>query len=290
MRSSLLALLLSVLGYSILNISQAVQKIGLSLYTRNRVAGATVWVGALLASGVSFGIVFIALSIGTVSVVGAAAGTGLVSVAIFSAVFLGESVRRDKILALAAIVAGAALVALFPVEGTDIYREVLLWVIPAVVSVIAVIVVVLLPRGAPRAITVAGFSGFLGAYSQLFQKRAAEGVSGAEGFAEVVARLVHDPINLVWVGMSASSMVVIQFAYRHAEATRIIPVFTALFIITPVLGGIAVYGERLSPLQWCGVVAISVGAVVLGRDTNERPAGGDTRREDGEKSSLSGDT
>jgi len=264
MRSSLLALLLSVLGYSILNISQAVQKIGLSLYTRNRIAGAALWSGALLASGVSFGIVFVALSIGTVSVVGAAAGTGLVALTAFSALFLGESVRPGKVAAIAAIVVGAALVALFPVEGTDSYREVLLWVIPAGITVAAVIVVVLLPGGTLRGTAIAGLSGFLGAYSQLFQKRVAEGLSGTDTVGEVVTRLVHDPINLVWVGLSAASMVVIQFAYRHAEATRIIPVFTAMFIITPVLGGIAVFGERLSPLQWCGVAVISVGAVILG--------------------------
>jgi drug/metabolite transporter (DMT)-like permease len=264
MQTSLLALLLSVFGYSILNVSQAVQKIGLSLYSKSRVAGAAVWTGALVASGVSFGIVFIALSIGTVSVVGAAAGTGLVSLVVFSAVFLGEPIRPGKIVAIVAIVGGAALVALFPVEGIDAFRRLLLWVIPAVITVAAIITIVLLPTGPPRGTAIAGLSGFLGAYSQLFQKRAADGISGAESVGAVAAGLLHDPINLVWIGLSAASMVVIQFAYRHAEATRIIPVFTALFIITPVLGGIAVYGERLSPLQWFGVAVISAGAVVLG--------------------------
>ncbi|MFW6262208.1 MAG: hypothetical protein ACOC6J_11570, partial [Spirochaetota bacterium] len=69
----------------------------------------------------------------------------------------------------------------------------------------------------------------------------------------------------VWAGLSVVSMVVIQFSYRHGQATQIIPVFTGNFILVPVVGGVIVFGESLGTVQWAGVVLIVVGSIVLGR-------------------------
>ncbi len=256
---ALLAALLAWVGYSILNISQAVQKIGLQRQAEGHLAvGRVLWVGALGASGGSFAIVFAAISVGQVAVVGALAGTGLVSLALFSRLAMGEQMGWVRMLAISVTVSGAALVALLPAAGEETtFRPLLLWLVPVVVAAMAGGAVFTVPEGPVRGLVIAGLSGFLGAWSQLFQKLLAEDFAG-------VATLLSDPLTLVWFGLSFASMVVIQFAYRFAEAIRIIPVYTALFIATPVIGGVAVFGEVLSLFQWVGVALILGGALVLG--------------------------
>jgi drug/metabolite transporter (DMT)-like permease len=74
---------------------------------------------------------------------------------------------------------------------------------------------------------------------------------------------VAGPFTLLWVALSAASMVVIQFAYRHDRAVRLIPYFTSCSILVPVIGGVLGLGERLHALQWVGVALILVGLLLL---------------------------
>jgi uncharacterized membrane protein len=263
----LLSVTLAFVGYSLLNISQAVQKMGLQLLRRRKVAGGILWGAALLASGLSFGVVFRAIAAGNVSVVGAMAGTGLVSLSIFARFAMSEGITLDDTVAIAAIVVGSAGVALFPGGSARIFRPILLWGIPVVVSAVGVAAWLVTPDGPHRGAVIGGFSGFLGAYSQLFQKTASAELDFSSGLSDILAHILTDPMTLVWVAFSFASMVVIQFAYRHAEAIRIIPPFTALFIVTPVLGGVLVYGEKLTVLQWVGIAVILAGSLRLSRGT-----------------------
>ena len=259
MSSALVSVLLAFAGYSVLNISQALQKIALARMRTARVSGSTLWIAALLASGGSFGIVFAAISIGSVAVVGAMAGTGLVSLALFSTLVMNESLTKEKLLAIAAIVIGAAAVALAQGDGDTSYHPLLLWAIPAVMIVIGGLGWILTPQGTRKGVVIAAFSGFLGAYSQLFQKRSSAAFSADATFRDILETVATDPLTIVWIGFSAASMVVLQFAYRHGEAIRTIPAFTTAFIITPVIGGVLVFGETLSAVQWVGVVVILAG-------------------------------
>lgn len=256
MSSALVSVLLAFAGYSILNISQAVQKIALARMQTARVTGGAIWTAALLASGGSFGIVFVAIALGNVAVVGAMAGTGLVSLALFSALVMGETLSRAKVGAIVAIVAGAAAVALAQGHGGTSFRPLLLWGIPAVMVAVGAFAWIVTAQGTLKGVVIAVLSGFLGAYSQLFQKRSAASFSLDAGFREVLETVATDPLTLVWIGFSAASMVVLQFAYRHGEAIRTIPAFTTAFIVTPVVGGVFVFGETLSAVQWVGVAVI----------------------------------
>ncbi len=258
-----LSVTLAFLGYSLLNISQAVQKLGLQLVRRRRVAGGALWGAALLASGLSFAVVFRAIAAGNVSVVGAMAGTGLVSLSIFTRFVMSEKITAGDVAAIAAIAVGSAGVALFTAESEPVLRPVLLWGTPIAVSIVGLFAWIAAPEGPLRGAVIGGFSGFLGAYSQLFQKTASEELNFATGIDAVIADILTDPITFVWVGLSFASMVVVQFAYHHAEAIRIIPPFTAVFIVTPVLGGVLVFGEGLTIPQWVGVAIILAGSLRL---------------------------
>jgi drug/metabolite transporter (DMT)-like permease len=265
---SLAAALLAFAGYSLLNLGQAGQKIGLGLRGARPVAGWILWAAATLSTSLAFFVVFAAISIGAVSVVGAMAGTGLVSLAIFGRLVMGERLEAKHLVSLVAIVAGAALIALFDAnDGADAgpARLGLLWASLGGGTLAYAVSWFVLRRGPLAGVILGGLSGFLGAYSQLFQELASTDLKWSEGLPAVASSVLRDPVTLVWAGLSVVSMVVIQFSYRHGEATRIIPVFTANFILVPVVGGVVVFGQVLGIVQWIGVGLILVGSIVLGR-------------------------
>lgn len=264
MSATLTSALLAFGGYSLLNLSQAGQKIGLELRNRAPFAGWGLWVATTAATSVAFAIVFAAVAIGDVSVVGAMSGTGLAALAVFGRFAMKEHFRPQHVVALVAIIGGATLVALFRREFTPTLNVSALWLFLAAGTAGYGVSFLLLRRGRLIGVVIGGLSGFLGAYSQLFQELGSGGIVAGSTAAQIVATLATDPITLVWGGLSVASMVVIQFAYKHGEATRIIPVFTANFIIVPVVGGIVAFGERLTVVQGIGVALILAGSVVLG--------------------------
>lgn len=273
MSDTVFAALLAFAGYSLLNLGQAGQKIGLGIRADHPAGGWSLWVVATLATSVSFFIVFSAISIGAVSVVGAMAGTGLVSLAVFSRLVMGERLAAKHVAALLAIVAGAAVVALFDVGSRGQARIALLWGVLAAGTVVYSAAWLALRSGSGAGVALGGLSGFLGAYSQLFQELATAELDWSQGLGPVVRTVVSDPITLVWAGLSVVSMVVIQFSYRHGQATQIIPVFTGNFILVPVIGGVIVFGESMGIVQWGGVALIVAGSIVLGRRRASREEG-----------------
>jgi drug/metabolite transporter (DMT)-like permease len=136
-------------------------------------------------------------------------------------------------------------------------------------------------RRAPLVATIiAGLSWSLGGFVALFQKisttehgrsrsltRAAPFPAGGLSSA---GEILFNPFALGWIALSVVSMLVIQFAYRRGRAIRIIPSFSANYIVVPILGGMLVFGESRHALQWFGVLSIIAGALVL----TLRPADG----------------
>jgi drug/metabolite transporter (DMT)-like permease len=262
-KSPLLSVFLAFFGYSILNISQAVQKIGLEMRRHSQVRGWLLWASATVASGMSALSVFSAISLGEVSVVGAMAGTGLVSLAVFSRLVMGEPISGRQVASIITIVAGAGLVGAFQISSETSLSYTLLYGGMAGVSFVLVVLWIAIRSGPGRGVVVGAFAGFLGAYSQLFQKLISTELPIGRGASALAASVITNPYTLVWVTLSITSMVILQFAYKYGRAIVIIPSFTAAFIVTPVLGGVIVYNETLLLVQWLGVAMILGGAVVL---------------------------
>ena len=269
MSGSIIAAILAVIGYSCLNVGQAGQKIGLSIREKQQFKGWLVWSVATFSTAVSFPLVFVAISIGSLAVVGAMAGTGLVSLTVFSGLVLKERIRPITVIAIIVVVCAAAVIALFDGERTSTFRAVWLYIILG--GGVAAYGAGILLAPSARGVYIGGLSGFLGAYSQLFQRLSTDNVDLTDGAAAFVAAVATNPVTLIWVGLSLVSMVVIQFAYRHATAIRIVPVFTANFILIPVIGAVVVFGERLHYAQWIAIVVMVAGSVALSRPAAKLP-------------------
>jgi drug/metabolite transporter (DMT)-like permease len=274
--NGVLSLVVAFVGYSLLNIAQAGQKIGLARVSEDRTRGMVIWVIATIGTSVAFFVILGAISLGSVSLVGAMAGTGLVSLAVFSHFVMKEELVTQELAALAAVMIGTVFVGAFAgrvSDGAAGVRIRLLWGILASGSAVYGIAWIVTRKMRYTGAVVGGFSGFLGAYSQLFQELGTSTASPIDGLGAFAVSLTTNPTTLVWAGLSVVSMLVLQFSYRHARAIEIIPSFVGNFIAVPVIGGVIIFGQVLAWPQWIGVAMIVAGAVVLGRGHSDTSHG-----------------
>jgi len=275
MNRPLLSLIVAFVGYSLLNISQAGQKIGLSLLKIRRLPGSLIWTAATLGTLGAALINLYALSLGSVSLVGAMAGSGLASLALFSWLVMKERVGAQELAGIGFIVAAALLIGgLARPSGSQTPRIEVLYAILGAVSVVYTVLWAVFHRRNPLMTTViAGFSGTLGGFVALFQKLStteqgrsqslARGLGSLQKQPGLVSETLSNPYTLAWIAIGMLSMVVLQFAYRRGEAIRIIPSFSANYVVVPILGGMLVFGESLHPLQWFGAVLMVTGVLLL---------------------------
>ena len=267
-----LTLLLAFAGYSAMNISQAGQKVGLATKAERPAAGWLLWTGATIGTLLSVLVVLIALSMGAVSLVGAMAGSGLVTLALFSHFVLGETISRRDLAGIATIVAGSVLIGLFaPEQGDPAPRWFVLHGFVGALTVAYVGAWVVGGRGERAGIIVGGFGGALAGASMLYQNATTVVADvGALIFLPLRESLAADrllelvnPYLVLWLALSMGAFFVLQLAYGRGKAIHVIPSFNVNFIVVPVAGGVLGFSETVHPLQWAGVAIIVAGTVVL---------------------------
>lgn len=135
---------------------------------------------------------------------------------------------------------------------------------------------------------IGGFAGALGGFVPLFQKVSISGFgrrfsiayrsasytasSNQPGWMPQAKEILTNPFALIWVILSIVSMVILQFSYKRDKAIRIVPVFSANYIVIPVLGGVIGFNEKLHFIQWLGIVLILFGVFVLTVKFTKAPA------------------
>ncbi len=275
-----LTILLALVGNSVLNIAQAGQKLGLALMARSPRRGALLWVGSLLGTSVAALIGWVAVSTGSVALVGAMAGSGLGSLALFSFLVLKEKIRARELAGIALMAGASVLIGLFQRE-LAIAEPSLRRLFPYLACLCAAALLAWLAlRRRSRFVgpVIAGFAGVLGGFVPLFQKVSSSAAGRGASFIAAALKKEHwasavtNPFTLLWILLSIASMAVIQFAYRHERAVRLIPYFTSCSILVPVFGGVLVFQEKLQALQWVGVALILTGLLLLTAPAARDPA------------------
>jgi drug/metabolite transporter (DMT)-like permease len=206
------------------------------------------------------------------------AGTGLVSLAVFSSLVMKETIRKREILGILFILGAAALIGLFFRESpkAEILLNVLVIVIVVVLAVYILLWLALRRQKRFLGILIGVFAGILSGFVPVFQKVATSPYGRASALIKPQAGGEHNlsiighaqqvllnPYALLWIVLSLGSMVVIQFAYKHDRAIRIIPAFSANYILVPVILGVLCFRETLHPMQWMGVALILVGILLV---------------------------
>lgn len=276
MTRSIMSLLLAFVGYSLHNIGQAGQKIGLAWVRRSWAAGAGIWIAASLGTSVAAFVLLYAVSIGSVALVGAIGGSGLASLALFSHWALKEPIGRREVGGVVLVFLGSGLIGALSRPLPEVHpRPATLFIYMGAVCAAYLALGIALRRGAVG-IVIAGFAGALGGLIPLFQKISTSELARSRSLLELHfatpgrlleliqhgAEIFSNPYGLLWMGVAILSTLVMQFSYRHGEAIRLVPAFSSNSLTVPVLGGLVCFGERLHPLQWLGV-AVIVGGVLL---------------------------
>ncbi len=279
MSRTILSLILAFCGYSMHNLGQAGQKLGLQLARRNWLAGAALWVVASLATTAAAFLLLYAVSIGSVALVGAIGGSGLASLALFSRWVLKEPINRQALAGIALILVGSGLIGAFsrPMPAIQPAPLTLFAFLGAICLLYVALWVAFRRRRGVVGMVIAGFAGALGGVIPLFQKISTSQFGRARSllelefqtpgrFLEMVehgAEILSNPFALAWMGIAVTSTLIMQFSYARGAAIRVIPSFAANYLTVPVVGGLICYGETLYVLQWVGVVLIAAGVLAL---------------------------
>ncbi len=281
-----LSIAVAFVAYSLMDLGKAVQKQGLATAGKSRRRGFLIWAAGTVSTTVSSFLLLYAVSLASIVVVGAMAGTGLASLTLFSALVLKEKVGPRELVGVAAILAGPFLLASVPpgAAATRPVVEHLFLMMAGVVGGYGLLVLVLTTRGRRTGAVVASAAGSLGGFTLIFQKvstselgRASSFVAGRDlsaandGLASRILVVLANPYTLLWIALSILATLVLQLSYRHEAAIRMVPAFGVHYILIPVVGGLLFFREPSHPLQWLGIGLILLGAVVLLSSTARDP-------------------
>ena len=282
---TLLSIGLAALAFSLLNVGLALEKKGASEVPSIEGAGALrslknfltnrTWLVGFLLTNVQIVFLWIALGLGTMSLVAPMAGVGMVVLAAFSHFYLHETISRPMAFGIALVVAGIAILgATHPVDPQPLAAAdaLALAVQPrALVFLAGMMALVILPvlasvKASWRAADVAcGIASGAAASLGTIAARLMMAVLGTdvEGgfFASMFTRFATLPLLVLVIGGNAGSMVLQQFGFQKGRAVVVAPIYTVATVILPALAGVALFQE------WAGfdtvTMAVQIGAMVL---------------------------
>lgn len=220
-------------------------------------------------------LLFTACAYGPVTLAAALSGTGLVALAIFATVVLGERPSPAELAGIAAIVAGTALTGYFqPASATVADSGVA--VQPILVGRLATFSAITIGgsivgllyavySGSSHAGVVLGsVSGYCGGISVLFQKGAMLHCACDDLFADVPA-VLRNPFFYPFVVFGVLDFVTTQIALKRARAVTVVPCYQSFYMLVPIVGGMIGYGERLAWPQLFGLAWLLAGVVLVSR-------------------------
>lgn len=259
MNNQVLSIILAFVGSSIINIAQAFQKIGLDTSDQIKWKKWGIWLFGTSLMMIGPLVIQYATSLGSASLVGAMSGTGLAALTLFSYFFMKEKIKLNELIGVIIILTASVIIGIFS-SGNIIKSTInlfLLYFFISIVSIIYIIIfIVCLKINKLLGIVLGGFSGAVGGFVTLFQKVTTSNPTGASS-------LFTNPFFYTWIIISLISFLILQFSYKKDKAIRIVPSFSANFILIPVLGGVICYHEILNVFQWICVLLIFCGVMMI---------------------------
>jgi drug/metabolite transporter (DMT)-like permease len=270
--SNFSVILIAFTGYSLLNLSQAVQKVGLLFDRQKFIKKWLIWFSGTLGTIISMGIVMVALAMGKVSIVSSMAGCGLIVLAVFSHFFLKERISILAIMGIILIILGSGLVGLLnKPSGESKINFLSIIIYPLIFSGIYLILWFFGHNSKFKGFIAGGFSGMLAGLAILFQKALVihGNIFSLSHITENYLMILKNPYLYLWLGLTVVSFLVLQFSYHLGTSINIISFFNVNLIIVPVIGGIFIFKENLNIWQWISIFLIIAGVVLLSRKKKE---------------------
>lgn len=207
-------------------------------------------------------LLFVALGLGRASVVGALEGVGLVALAVFARVRLGERLGWRGVVGVGAIVLGTALVAASSgPSGARASGTALTLVLVSMELLLVGLVVVARHSSRWKGVAHGALAGGTAGIAMVLQKLVGEDVLTIGALDATTALL-----GLGWLGIAALGFVFTQLAWLHGRALAVAPAFAALSMSVPVVVGWGLLGEPVSLAGVVGVLLVLGGIVPVASD------------------------
>jgi len=284
----ILAIFLGIVSYSMLNIGMGLQKKGAAELPK--IEGQTVgrnlknfftnktWLIGFALVQIQWLILTLALELSSLTVVTPLMSIGMVALVIFSYFYLKEPISKIEIIAIGTIVIGiAALGATNPADvdnltltdvitGLEKIQSIIFLVVLVIFSIVFILASVLRKfKNADMLFGVA--AGITDALGAIFISAIMRGASFSD--PSLIAASVY--IWQWWLFMAlliffnALATIYLQIAYQRGKAIIVAPIFAVVAMISPVFGGIIIFGEwnYLISQQLYGILAGKIIALVV---------------------------
>lgn len=184
-------------------------------------------------------------------------GVGLILLTIFAITILKEEISMNEYLAIFCIVIGIGFSTIFSTETGENYDNTIFLVITLLLFIITVTLIILriLNNQIFHSVIESILAGILAVYSAFMAKNTSVFTEDWLSILFVILFFVFQYLS--WVFM--------QLAYSTGKATTAVPIYTALLIILPIIGGVFIYGELLNLIQAIGILLVSIGGVILAK-------------------------
>lgn len=286
--SQLLAILLGLLAYALLNIGLVLEKKGADSLPAIEATSAwgnmknflscKIWLLGFILTALQWIFLFLALALAPLSLITPLLGFGLAILTIFSHFYLHETIKRIELMGIGIIIVGIALIGVTALPETSGYtiQEMfgLFGTAPAItflvgISLVAAILCVysILKEYKFAPAIVFGFAAGVGmGIGGTFTKGM---TSGFNNLSAAVGNIIWWIMFLIMVAGNVFSLVLLQIGFQKGKAVIVAPIYSVLGMILPALSGIIILGEwnKQPPgnivLQIVGLIVITVGIIIL---------------------------
>jgi drug/metabolite transporter (DMT)-like permease len=257
-----LGLTIGLISYSTLYLGKGIQKFaveGIKSAKTLKTKHSGIWiVGTVLTTLPAF-LQWAALLLAPVNLIAPMEGIGLIILLFYASRKLHEKISIIEAAAVGLVILGIFLTAFFSrgdfATGADrtgsiSLPRVLYFLLP-LTAVETILVLVALKLRLRTSGYILGFTAGTVMAFQTLSKR----ISGFPGFA------VHGIIGVVI--FASLTIFVTQLGFTRAEASQVVPAFTAASIITATAAGVLILSEKIAPAQIAGTALVAAAVVVM---------------------------
>ena len=269
-----LSIVLGLIAYALLNTGMGTQKHAaeiwfsdLSVWSRTQRPKLGIWLLGLLQVGLALLLLPLSISCGSISTVAPLSGFGLLVLALFSRFVLCEVLDRRDLGGIGAVALGTLWLGfhLAPSPARPVETS-WLWVSMGLALSLAGLAcwIALRHRRSWIAPVFSAAAAVLATFTLFFPKLFAADLALLErGAAPALRALAGNPYAYLYVLFNVGALIPLQVAYRHGRAAVVVPIYSSLTLLLPILGAVLLFGERLPAAQILGIVVILGGVALL---------------------------
>ena len=257
-----LGLTIGLVSYSSLYLGKGIQKYaveGIKSAKTLKTKHSGIWIAGTVLTALPVFLQWAALLFAPVNLIAPLEGIGLIILLLYASRKLKENISFTEAAAAGLVTLGIFLTAFFSRNGFTAGPDgtgsvslprVLYFLLPLAVFE-AVLVFSALKFRLKSAGYIIGFTAGTVMAFQTLSKR----ISGFSGFAVygIIGVVIFAPLTLF----------ITQLGFTRADASKVVPAFTASSILTATAAGVLILSEQIAPVQIAGTALVAAGAVIM---------------------------